>query len=124
MRLTKREFWLPLAAGILLTVFFYFVGALLSGGGHSLTALTVFFPYGIILGQWLEGTGWEFVAAAALLVQFPLYGVLLARLGAGGRKVALLILLAAHSLAAFIGVGRERARQERYCSMSVVKPEG
>jgi hypothetical protein len=47
---TKWKFWAPLLAGILLTAFPYSLGALLSGGGHSFTAMVFFFTYGVTLG--------------------------------------------------------------------------
>ena len=119
-RFTKRQFWLPLAAGILLTVLFYLLGALLSGGGHSLTAITIFFPYGVTLGRWLEGTRWEFVAAAALLLQFPLYGLLLAWTREHSRGIMLVVLLSAHCLGAAVGVGIESSRQKRLYSVGEV----
>lgn len=85
-------------AGIPVAGAFYIVGALLSGGGHSVTAITLFFPYGMILGRLLEDTSWEFVAAIALLLQFPFYGFAVSRASDTGRPAFLSIVFGAHVL--------------------------
>ncbi len=36
-----------IGAGILLAVVFYLIGVFYSGGGHSLTAMNIFFPYSL-----------------------------------------------------------------------------
>jgi len=115
MRFTYRRLWLPLSAGVLLTVFFYLPAVLLSGGGHSLTAATIFFPYSVTLGQWLKDSPWGFVAAPFLLLQFPLYSLLLFRAEGKGKTILLVALLLAHSVGVVIGLRVERARKaERY----------
>lgn len=88
------------AAGIPVAVAFYILGALLSGGGHSIAVITLFFPYGMILGLLLEDTHWEFVAAIVLFLQLPFYGFAVSRALDGGRPALLLVILGAHVVAA------------------------
>lgn len=95
--------------GVVLTVFFFLWGAFMSGGGHSLTAITVFFPYAGIVGTLPKDTRWQFVGDAASLFlgasQFPLYAILLALLKGTRRKsLALVVLLAVHAMAAVVAL--------------------
>jgi hypothetical protein len=99
----KKTLWIPILVGILLAGFFYFLGALLSGGGHSLAAMTVFFPYGLAAGLWWEDTSLEFIGDILLVIQFPLYALFLANVKGGRRWLVLFIILALHI--AFAGIG-------------------
>ena len=66
-----------------------------------MAVITLFFPHGMILGQLLEDTRWEFVAAIALLLQFPFYGFVVSRALDSGRPTFLSVILGAHFLAVF-----------------------
>ena len=100
----SKKLWVPIAGGLLLTVLFYFLGAFLSGGGHSLVAMAVFFPYGIAAGLWLEGGAFGFVEVVLIALQFPVYALILANVKGGWRVAAVLIVLAAHVVAAVVGI--------------------
>ncbi|HKQ53103.1 MAG TPA: hypothetical protein VJT74_12080 [Pyrinomonadaceae bacterium] len=105
----KKTIWLPLLVGFLLAVLFYFLGGLLSGGGHSLAAMAVLFPYGLAAELLLEDTSAEFVGHILLIIQFPLYALLLANVKGGRRWLVLLGLLAAHIIAAAISLNVYRS---------------
>jgi hypothetical protein len=101
----RNTFWIPVLAGILLTGLFYVLGALFSGGGHSLAALIFLFPYGTALGLLWEDTPLEFIGGLLLVLQYPLYALILANVkGKGPRWLVLLVLLAVHATAVVIGL--------------------
>jgi hypothetical protein len=100
----KKTLWVPVAVGLLLTVFFYLLGAFLSGGGHSLVAITVFFPYSLAAGLSLEGGPFGFIEVGLIALQFPVYALILANVKGGWRWAAVLILLAAHVVAAVVAI--------------------
>jgi hypothetical protein len=104
----KNTFF-AILTGFALTVLFYALGALFSGGGHDLTAITAFFPYSLSLGILTRNTRWDrvggFVVMTLLVLQFPVYAIILATIKRGRLKaIALLILLALHVLAVLIGL--------------------
>ena len=86
-------------------IFFFFAGALLSGGGHTLTPMTIFFPYGMSLGLLLKDTRYEFISDIPFVGQFPLYMVALFFAKGWVRKTILVIaILVTHALAAVMGI--------------------
>lgn len=105
----KKNLWVPVAVGLLLTVLFYFLGAFLSGGGHSLAAMTLFFPYGLVAGLSLADGPFGFIEVVLIALQFPVYALILANVKGGWRWTAVLILLAAHVVAAVVGIRVYRA---------------
>ena len=110
----KKNLWVPAAVGLLLTVLFYFLGAFLSGGGHSLVAITVFFPYGLATGLSLDDGGFGFIEVILIALQFPVYALILANVKGGWRWTAVLILLAAHVVAAVVGIRVYRASKGEF----------
>jgi len=98
-----KRLFLAIAAGGLLTVVFFVIGALYSGGGHTLTAITIFFPYSGLVSPSLKDTHWEFLALILLLAQFPAYALIIAYSGRRRSLVAIVILLA-HMVAAVIAL--------------------
>jgi hypothetical protein len=104
-----KNTFLAILTGFALTVLFYALGALFSGGGHDLTAITAFFPYSLSLGILTKDTRWDrvggFVVMTLLVLQFPVYAIILATIKRGRLKaIALLILLSLHVLAVLIGL--------------------
>jgi flagellar basal body-associated protein FliL len=96
---------LAILIGLALMVLFYALGALFSGGGHDLTAMIAFFPYSLSLGLSTKDTPWssDFVDMALLILQFPVYAIILATIKSGRLKViALVILLVLHVAAVII----------------------
>lgn len=100
---TRLGFVLPALAGLMLSLPLYALGALLSGGGHTLATLLAFFPYGVVWGHLFGDTRWAFVAMILLVIQLPLYATFAA--GAKGRLKALplLFIFAAHTLGVLTG---------------------
>src|SRR5882762_1939291 len=91
--------------GVVLLGVFFLLGGMLSGGGHSLTAITVFFPYGLIAGRFLKDGHWDFISAVLIALQFPLYLIVLASLpGRRRKRLALVVILVIHFVAAVIGL--------------------
>ena len=105
----KKTLWVPVAVGLLLTVLFYLLGAFLSGGGHSLVAITAFFPYCFATGVSLGDGRFSLIEVVMIALQFPVYALILANVKGGWRWTAVLILLAAHVVAAVIGIRAYRA---------------
>jgi|GEM_PF-2124650 len=100
---------LAILIGFTLTVFFFALGSLFSGGGHDLTAISAFFPYAAITGNLTKDTGWDqiggFIDMALLAVQFPVYAIILALIKGWRLKgLVLAILLAIHIVTAVIGL--------------------
>lgn len=109
--MTKRTLLLLMLVGVLLTVVFYFLGALFSGGGHSLAAMTAFFPFGMMAGIWSEDTSLEFTGDILLVIQFPLYALILANVKGSWRWLVLFIILSAHII--FVTTGLKVYRSSR-----------
>jgi hypothetical protein len=100
---------LAILIGVALMVLFYALGALFSGGGHDLTAMISFFPYSLSISLSTKDTGWDrfndFADMALLILQFPVYAIILATIKSGRLKVvALVILLVLHVAAVVIGL--------------------
>ena len=108
-----KRLLLAIGAGILLTVVFFLVGALLSGGGHSLTVITIFFPYSLPVDLALKDTRWEFIATILLLAQFPAYALLIAYSGRRRYFVSIVIVLA-HAVMAFVALRVYESSKPRY----------
>lgn len=83
-------------AGVVVTLLLYLLGVLLSGGGHSYVAMMIFFPFLMIADFTLAPPPGLFLPA--LMIQYPLYSLLLA-LPRNKRKLyaAIIVLLEAVS---------------------------
>ena len=103
-----KKILLAIVVGFALTVLFYGVGAILSGGGHDLNAITAFFPYSLSLGILTEDTRWArtggSIAGALLVLQFPVYAIVFAISKRTLWKWPLIILLSLHLLGVLIGL--------------------
>ena len=103
-----KRILLAIVVGLALTVLFYAVGAILSGGGHNLNVITAFFPYSLSIGILTEDTRWSrfgsSVAGALLVLQFPIYATVVAISKRMLVKWPLIILLALHLLAVQISL--------------------
>ena len=108
-----KRLLLAIAAGILLTVIGFLIGAFYSGGGHSLTAITIFFPYSGLVAPSVKDTRWEFIAMILLLAQFPIYAFVVAYSGRRRNVVAIVVLLA-HTVAAVIALQVYESFKPRY----------
>jgi len=71
-----KDVYASIVLGIVVTPIFYFLAAFYSGGGHSLTAMLLFFPYGVLCGRLFETTI-EWLEPILIILQFPAYGGLL-----------------------------------------------
>ena len=103
-----KKILLAIVVGCALTVIFYVLGAILSGGGHDLNMITVFFPYSLSLGILTEDTRWArggtSIAGALLVLQFPFYGTVFAISKRMLWKWPLIIILSLHLLAVLIAL--------------------
>jgi hypothetical protein len=108
-----KRLFLAVAAGVLLTVVFFFIGAFYSGGGHNLTAITILFPYSGLVSLSLKYTPWEFISMSLLLIQFPIYALMFAYSGQRRNFVAIVIVLA-HTVAAVIALRVYESSKARY----------
>lgn len=83
-------------------LFLAFIGGFLGGACHCMIPMMLFFPYGTIV---VMRTSWQAVGIVLLILQFPLYVILLTSLSGRGRKgLALLVLLAGHAAASVLGL--------------------
>ena len=99
-----KRLLLSILSGILFTVIFFLIGAFVSGGGHSLTALTIFFPYSGMLAPSLKDTHWEFLLMILITAQFPVYALLLAYTKGARRNLVGMIIPLVHAVVAVIAL--------------------
>ena len=92
------------------------VGAGMAGGAcHCMTPMFTLFPYGSFIS---ERTSWESFGFLLLLLQFPLYVMIVTLIKGIRWKVACLVLIIAlHILAAVFGF-REYCQSRRTCAIS------
>jgi len=107
-----KRLLLSLGIGVLATISFLLSG-LFSGGGHSLVAINIFFPYAGIVGPSLKDTRWEFVSMILLLAQFPMYALLVSY-SARRRFVIGIVLPFLHAVAAVAALHIYDASKPRY----------
>ncbi len=97
--------FLAVVCGCLVTPFIYLLAGLYSGGGHSLTAVIVGFPYGLILGIILKDSSVAWLEPVILFVQFPFYGLILGVAQVKGKQIrVIIILLVLHVLFSALGL--------------------
>src|SRR5258706_14556977 len=97
-----KRLLLAIGAGILLAAIFFLIGAFYSGGGHSFTALNIFFPYAGLVPPSLKDTRLEFVSMILMVAQFPAYSVLVAYTKGARREIVLNFIALIHTIAAVI----------------------
>ena len=109
-----KRFLLAIGAGVLLATILFLIGALYSGGGHSLTAITVFFPYSGLVAPSLKDTRWEIIAMILMVAQFPVYALLVVYTKGLRRNIVLTIISILHTVAAVIALQVYESSQPRY----------
>ena len=88
--------------GILVTVLFFLVAMFSDGACHCVRPTIIFFPYSAIA---LEKSAPDLMSLALMVLQFPIYSVLLAGIKNRTRRVlTALTLLACHLIAASMGL--------------------
>lgn len=112
--MNSRDFWLPILFGVIATPVCYFLGAFLSGGGHFLYPMILFFPYGMLLSLLVQNISWWFIGLPVFALQYPLYGVAFgaASVKDGFRPLAI-GLAVAHFLAVIAGFAVEYTQQNQ-----------
>ena len=117
-RILMKKILLAIVVGFALTVLFYAVGAILSGGGHDLNMVTAFFPYSLGLGILTEDTRWarsgSSIAGALLVLQFPVYAIVFMISERKLWKWPLIILLSLHFLAVLIALSIYHGSRSSY----------
>ena len=125
-RILMKNILLAVVVGCVLTVIFYAFGAILSGGGHDLNIITVFFPYSLSLGILTEDTRWArsgtSIAGALLILQFPFYGIVFAISKRMLWKWPPIILLSLHLLAVLTGLSIYHRSRSSYFHAPSNKP--
>ena len=99
-----KRLLLSILSGILFTVIFFLIGAFVSGAGHSLTAITIFYPYSGMLAPSLKDTHWEFLLMILITAQFPVYALLLAYTKGARRNLMGMIIPLVHTVVAVIAL--------------------
>lgn len=91
---------IAILVGVVLTLLLFALAGLLGGACHCMTPTTAFFPYGaIILGRFST----ESLGLLMIVIQFPLYAVVLAKVNGWERKmVVALLLLTLHVAVALV----------------------
>jgi hypothetical protein len=108
-----KRILLSILVGVFLTVLSFLFGGLFSGGGHSLVAINIFFPYSGIVGPSLKDTRWEFISMILLVAQFPVYALLIAYSRRRRNLVATVIPLV-HTVAVVIALQVYESSKPRY----------
>ena len=113
-----KRILLAIVVGCALTILFFAVGAIFSGGGHDLHVITVFFPYSMSLGLLTENTpgarSWSFIALALFALQFPVYAVVFAISKRMRLKWPLVIVASVHLLAVVMGLRIYHGKRSSY----------
>jgi hypothetical protein len=109
-----KRLLLSITSGIFLTVIFFLIGAFFSGGGHSLTAITIFFPYSGMLAPWLKNTPWEFILMILMTAQFPVYALLLAYTKGTRRNIVGTIIPLVHTVVTVFALQLYESSKPRY----------
>jgi hypothetical protein len=96
-----KSILIGILVGVALSVIFFVLTVVSDGACHCVKPTIIFFPYAAVaLSRSLESA-----SLALMLIQFPVYSVVVAKVGRGGWKiVALLILLVFHGVAAVVGL--------------------
>jgi hypothetical protein len=96
-----KKLLLGILIGATLEVLFFVLAALADGACHCVKPTIVLFPYaGITLLR-----SWESVSLPLLMLQFPVYSVITARVsGWRWKLVSLLIILVLHVMSAAVGL--------------------
>lgn len=99
-----RNVYASIVLGILITPIFYLLAAFYSGGGHSLTGMFVFFPYGVLCGRLFTAV-FQWLEPILIVLQFPVYGALLSwALRRNTFKIALTTIAALHLITTAAGL--------------------
>ena len=108
-----RRFSIAILLGVLLTPPVWFVGALMTGGGHNLTPMIIFFPYNMYLIYGIKIREVPIlVGMLSFCLQFVVYGLILATARNRRQLLYLLVFLfLAHTLAVVFSLSAYRASE-------------
>jgi hypothetical protein len=82
------------------SAFFFILGALYSGGGHSITPMIIFFPFPMLLDLTLPPTRFDWLFYPLCILQFSVYAGVLLFSWKKNLLVSISFLLLVHTLAA------------------------
>jgi hypothetical protein len=104
---------LPLSLAVTIVLF---AGAAMYGGMcHCETAMYAFFPYGSFA---MIRMSWDSLGLLMMLVQFPIYSVIITVVNGARRKVMVLLLIVAlHALAASFAL-HDYCQSRRRCALA------
>jgi hypothetical protein len=92
--------------GIAFTILFFLVAMFSDGACHCVKPTIIFFPYSSIA---LEKLAWDSISLPLMILQFPIYSMLLAGIKNRTKKALILLtLLTCHLVAATIGLTLHR----------------
>ncbi len=101
LKVCMKTFLLSIFIGVALEVLFFMLAVFADGACHCVKPTVVFFPYGGIALL----RSWESLSLPLLILQFPAYSLILARVrGWSWRLLALLVILILHVAFAVIGL--------------------
>jgi hypothetical protein len=90
-----KRFLIGIVAGVVLTVVFFLITAFADGACHCVKPTIVVFPYAALA----LSRSWESVSLPLILLQFPIYSILIAKVtGIRFRLLTLAIVLALHAV--------------------------
>jgi hypothetical protein len=88
----SRRFWIPMIASLIVTPIALLLGVGSAGAGHGDYRLAmILFPYTLLSTAVFDSITLPFIILA--IIQFPLYGIVLAYANEKGRFVSMSILL-------------------------------
>jgi hypothetical protein len=82
-----------LIIGSVLEILFFAMAAVAGGACHCVTPTMILFPYAAIL---LGGPSWESMSTVAMIVEFPLYSVIIGAVRGRAKVLAILAVTVCH----------------------------
>jgi hypothetical protein len=92
-----KKFLIGIVVGVALTVVFFLLTALADGACHCVKPTIIVFPYAALA----LSRSWEYASLPLIVLQFPVYSILIARVtGIRFKVLTLAIVIALHAATA------------------------
>jgi hypothetical protein len=98
---TMKRLLIVLFIGSILEILFIVMAAAAGGACHCVTPTMILFPYAAIM---LGGPSWESMSTVAMIVEFPLYSVVIGAVRGRAKVLAILAVTVCHIAAVVIAL--------------------